>query len=98
MLAQQKQVTYQTDYAGKSPLMLSYDNSFIRECTCSSTFGRGDGPVQLHVGPEAEVCGFEIYLRQFSTIFISLLYNFSDVLVSEMILAGTAVEVCKSLI
>ena len=31
-------------------------------------------------------------------IFISLLYNFSDVLVREMILVGIAVEVCISFV
>ena len=36
-------VAYQTGYAGKSPLNLSYDNSFFKEC--SSAVGRGDGPV-----------------------------------------------------
>ena len=36
-------VTYQTGYAGKSPLNLSYDNSFFKER--SSAVGRGDGPV-----------------------------------------------------
>ena len=38
-----KIVTYQTGYAGKSPLNLSYDNSFFKE-RCSAV-GRGDGPV-----------------------------------------------------
>ena len=42
-LAQRKLVTYQTGYAGKSPLNLSYDNSFFKER--SSAVGRGDGPV-----------------------------------------------------
>ena len=42
-LAQRKIVTYQTGYAGKSPLNLSYDNSFFKER--SSAVGRGDGPV-----------------------------------------------------
>ena len=43
VLAQRKIVTYQTGCAGKSPLNLSYDNSFFKER--SSAVGRGDGPV-----------------------------------------------------
>ena len=43
IVEQRKLVTYQTGYAGKSPLNLSYDNSFFKER--SSAVGRGDGPV-----------------------------------------------------
>ena len=46
---------YQTGYTGKSPLKLSYGNSFVKER--SSAVGRG---------AEAEVCGFETYLQQIS--------------------------------
>ena len=42
-LAQRKLVAYHTGYAGKSPLNLSYDNSFFKER--SSAVGRADGPV-----------------------------------------------------
>ena len=55
VFAQRKLVTYQTGYAGKSPLKLSYNNSFYKER--SGAVGRGDGSVQL--GAEAIVCGFE---------------------------------------
>ena len=45
------------------------------------------------------VSNFNLHIHEcYIYIFISLLYNFSDVLVSEMILVGIAVEVCISLI
>ena len=55
----------------------------------------------LEITKDKEMTTFLYVLSDHPTyiyIFISLLYNFSDVLVSEMILVGIAVEVCMSLI